>query len=213
MERIESYADYFPTMTALLRGNAALANAFLLRRTLVDRMFAMKKGEHKIATMMSHVLQLLACTDITHVIIIDTYIMKVMPEILNLPIIRQYDSNLLGMYQFWAENSKIFPYIRFYKRAEECYAIKQSVLQPLTIAAFAIGSFIQDSFKNYRGPMKESDLYITIVDIVKKYLSDRMASASVALAGSDRAVMANTERALLLELAVIKDSGDNSHVS
>lgn len=207
----EGFEDYYPPCHALQKAYSALSTAFDLRRVLVDRMFKLKKSKNRVGTVFSHALVLLAGTDITHVFTIDTYLTKSMPEIMNLPIIRNYDSNLVGMYEFWAKYEHIFPYVRFYVPAEDCHAINRTTLQPLTTAAFAVATYASETFKYYRGPVRDSKLYKDIAAEVEKYLEKRMGASSISLLNSERAVISDLERYKLFEtLSAQQDSSNMS---
>lgn len=176
-------------------------------------MFKHKKGKNRVETVFSHALVLLAGTDITHVFTIDTYLTKSMPEIMNLPIIRHYDSNLVGMYEFWAKYEHIFPYVCFYVPAEDCHAINRTTLQPLTTAAFAVATYASETFKYYRGPVRvcDSKLYKDIAAEVEKYLEKRMGASSISLLNSERAVISDVERYKFFEtLSAQQDSSNMS---
>lgn len=154
---------------------------------------------------------LLAGTDITHVFTIDTCLAKAMPEIMNLPIIRNYDSNLVGMYEFLAKYENIFPYVRFYVPSEDFHAINRATLQPLTTAAFAVATYASETFKYYRGPVRDSKLYKDISAEVEKYLESRMGASSLLLLNSERAVISDLERYKLFE--ALSNQQDSSCMS
>lgn len=196
---IESWDEFRPSTISLQTANRSMAQLFEFRRMIVDRMFHYQKEKTKMGEMFSMVLGMIACTDITHVVNIDVYLVKTMPELLNLQMLRPYDDQLVAMYEFWKKYKDIFPYVRFYVRPEECHPINRHCLMPLIIASHVVATYTSNTFKNYKGAQVDSDLFKSINAIVNRYIQMRNTSASIALGVSERTIMTELEKLHHLE--------------
>lgn len=58
-------------------------------------MFHYQKQKTKLGEMFSMVLSMIACTDITHVVNIDVYLMKTMPELMSSSVVGKFMSKQL----------------------------------------------------------------------------------------------------------------------
>lgn len=191
-----------PAMNGLQIGNTALNSVFGFRRMLIDRMFVYADSRSKLGKMFSLTLQMLASTDLTHVYNIDLYIVKLVPEIMNLHILRSYDDQLVEMYKFWLKHHDIFPYIRFYIEPKECHSINRNVLMPLIVASHAVATYVCDTFQNYKGSSLDSAFAKDIKKTVGDYLQSRKDLAGLAMGASERAIATEVERNQMLTLSV-----------
>lgn len=132
---LDSVVAAIPTMNGLQCGNTSMSAVFGFRRMLVDRMFVYADGQSRLGKLFGLTLQMLASTELTRVYNIDLYIVKLVPEIMNLHILRAYDDELVEMYQFWLQHKEIFPYVRFYIEPKHCHCINRNVLMPLIVAS------------------------------------------------------------------------------
>lgn len=196
-----------PSMNGLQSGNTSLSAVFAFRRMLIDRMFLYSDSQSKFGKLFGLTLQMLASTQLTHVYNIDLYIVKLVPEIMNIHILSAYDDQLVEMYRFWFKHKDIFPYVRFYVEPKECHCINRNVLMPLIIASHAVATYMSDTFKNYKGISKNSTMFKDITAEVGQYLQRRKDAGGLALGSSERAVATEVERDYLLSLA---DTGDDT---
>lgn len=108
-------------------------------------MFVYADAQSRLGKLFGLTLQMLASTELTHVYNIDLYIVKLVPKIMNLHILRAYDDELVNMYQFWLQHKDIFPYVRFYVEPKYCQCINRNVLMPLIVASHAVATYMSDT--------------------------------------------------------------------
>lgn len=197
-----------PDINAMRRNHSALGAVFYFRRMLVDRMFAYRVSQNKQGKMFNLVLQMIASTDLTHVYNIDLYIVKLIPEIMNIHLLRNYDDQLVDMYKFWIQHEAIFPYVRFYVEPEKCNAINRNILMPLIVASHTVAKYMSDSFKNYKGSTLNSLMFKNIHAAVSEYLQRRTDAIVLTMASSDRANMTEPERTYVLTAEANKSAAD-----
>lgn len=128
-------------------------------------------------------------------------IVKLVPEIMNLHILRAYDDELVDMYQFWLRHKDIFPYVRFYVEPKHCHCINRNVLMPLTVASHAVATYMSDTFRNYKGAVLNSTMYKDITAEVGQYIQRRKNAGGLALGSSERAIATEVERDAILSKA------------
>lgn len=157
---LDSVVAAIPTMNGLQSGNTSMNAVIGFRRMLVDRMFVYADGQSRLGKLFGLTLQMLASTELTHVYNIDLYIVKLVPEIMNLHILRAYDDELVDMYQFWLRHKDIFPYVRFYVEPKYCHCVNRNVLMPLIVASHAVATYMSDTFKNNKGAVLNSTMYV-----------------------------------------------------
>lgn len=148
---------------------------------------------------------MLASTEFTHVYNIDLYIVKLVPEIMNLHILRAYDDQLVDMYQFWLQHKDIFSYVRFYVEPKDCHCINRNVLMPLIVASHAVATYMTNTFKNYKGAVINSTMYKDITVEVGQYIQRRKNAGGLALGFSDRAIATEVERDYILSRVGARD--------
>lgn len=200
-----AWDEFHPSTIALQTASRSMAQLFDFRKMVVDRIFHYQKEKTKLGEMFSMVLGMISCTDITHVVNIDVYLMKTMPELMNLQMLRPYDDQLAAMYAFWRKHKAIFPYVRFYIRPEECHPINRHSLMPLIIASHVVATYTSNTFRNYKGEQVDSDLFKSIKTIVNKYIQMRINSSYVALGVNERAMMTDIEKMHHLDNAEMPD--------
>lgn len=203
--RLDNVVAAVPTMNGLQAGNTAMSAVFGFRRMIVDRMFVYADAQSRMGKLFGLALQMLASTELTHVYNIDLYIVKLVPEIMNLHILRAYDDELVGMYSFWLQHKDIFPYVRFYVEPKHCQCINRNVLMPLIVASHAVATYMSDTFKNYRGAVVNSTMYKDITTEVGQYIQRRKDAGGLALGSSERAVATEVERDYILSRMSTRD--------
>lgn len=193
VQNVQNAGDLVPQLNNMQFMYNILSSSFELRRLLVLRMFAFSDTDSIMGTMFEHVMSMLAGTDITHVFSIDTYVVRFMPEVLNLPILRNNEVYLVGMYEFWNKHRAIFPYVRFLIPPDQCTPINRNTLMQLTAAAVAIGAKVSDSYKNYRGAAITSRMYKQVHEAVERYFVERFRASHIGLIASERSTMTHEE--------------------
>lgn len=203
--KLDNVVAAVPTMNGLQAGYTALSAVFGFRRMLVDRMFVYADAQSRLGKLFGLTLQMLASTELTHVYNIDLYIVKLVPEIMNLHMLRAYDDELVNMYRFWLQHRDIFPYVRFYIEPKHCQCINRNVLMPLIVASHAVATYMSDTFKNYRGAVVNSTLYKDITTEVGQYIQRRKDAGGLALGSSERAIATEVERDYVLSRMSTRD--------
>lgn len=141
---LSSVIAAIPTMNGLQSGNTALSAVFTFRRMLIDRMFVYSDGHSRLGKLFGLTLQMLASTELTHVYNIDLYIVKLVPEIMNLHILRPYDDQLVEMHKFWLRYKDIFPYVRLYRT--ERLPLHQSQCADASYCGFPCGCHVYERY-------------------------------------------------------------------
>lgn len=195
----EQWDEYRPSTATMQLAHKAMGQMFAFRRMVVDRFFHYQASPTRFGEMFSLILSMIACTDITHVVNINVYLMKTMPELLNLQMLRPYDDQLITMYESWNKHKHYFAYVRFYISPEECHPINRHNLTPLIIASHVVATYTSSTFRNYKGAQTDSDLYKHINQIVSRYIRLHHDVSMIALGLSERALMSSIERTLVME--------------
>lgn len=200
---------YIPDARSMTMAYSDLFSLFELRRMLVAKILQYRLNKDLFGRVMKLIAQMIQYTDMAYVLNIDFYLLQTHPELLNIQVLAAYEGALANMMIFLDEHKDYKPFIRFFVPPEDCHPINRYTLRHLNCAATIVAERYVDSFKNYKGGDKDSQLYTEIKAGIDEYFGERSKSLPLALLHSRRNKITEAEKVAVMLSIQDKERREN----
>lgn len=195
----QAIGQVIPNMDAMQLAHKTYASVFKFRRMIILKMQKYRGKETPFEMIVDLAMRMLMYTEMAHVLAIELYVVIMMPEVMNLQLLRSHEKALDDFINFIKLHRDYLPYVKFLVPQEECNAINRNTLRILHCAAICIGLYLTDSLKNYSGGQQDTSTGRRLKNIIDRYVNAREGYAITGMLESRRNRIGEIEQALMLE--------------